>query len=436
MKVSPRTNGICPAAASRLVPSRYNRFVRYDKDNVVGFNFLYRTTVRIPCKVFNVLRSVLLPGVSGKFSDITSDFPEQWLASLQEARFLVDDTCDELALIRFHYSKRLFADNSLTLVVLPTLWCNFSCPYCFELKKPIFMNPEIQCRLVEWVRASFTAKRHIHVGWFGGEPLLAKPTIMNLSEHLIDFANTIGATYSASLTTNGYFLDQQFIDEIDRLHINHIQVTMDGAKPDHDRLRRRRDGGESFDIVHDNIARFCEARTNCSFTLRVNCTDCNFERIPLLLDSFTPAVRARADLFFRWVWANEASGYREFAELQRGSEPFQGLFELYKVAEKKGWRTSNPNLGTAFGYCEVDYLDHYSIAPDGSVFLCSHSYDPREAIGSLRSGDQVIRPEMVHAYKKWYAANPFEDPCALHVNCCQFVWEGAVRVELQAVASA
>jgi radical SAM protein with 4Fe4S-binding SPASM domain len=126
-------------------------------------------------------------------------------------------------------------------------------------------------------------------------------------------------------------------------------------------------------------------------------------------------VKRRARIFFRWVWSSAASGYRDFST-RRGKEPFRGLAELYATARSLGWRTRNPSTIHAESYCEVDYLDFYTIGPDGNVFLCTNAYDDScEAVGSVLSGASIPRPDMEDYYAMWYSASPFEDPECL--NC-------------------
>ncbi len=418
--INDRHDTVNPNNLVKIKISNYNYFIRYDNDFYLGYNFLYRSILKIPVEAFPEINYFLqmLSTNNIQLEDENSPtvkISTQWLEALREAQFIIQGDLDELSLIKFRYYRSLFASDYLSLVILPTLWCNFECPYCFEIKKPTFMSPEVEDALVRWVENSFKHKRHIHVGWFGGEPLLAKKVIIRLTDRLQKLSSNIGASYTASLTTNGFFLDQEFQSFIPKSGIKSVQVTFDGDKEDHDTLRRQSNGQGSFDRILQNIISFCENVPDCKLTLRINCGDRNYDKIEKLIERFPPIVKARATVFFRWIWANKASGFRDFACRNRGVKPFMGLAKLYETSNISGWKTGNPHNHFLGGYCEVDYLDHYNIDPEGNVFLCSHTFEKSESIGSILQDRDIVRFDAIGTYTRWYSVNPFDDTEC--VNC-------------------
>ena len=302
----------------------------------------------------------------------------------------------------------------LVLIILPTLFCNFSCPYCFELKKPGIMTIEVTDAIVAWVMRSFPKKRRLQVSWFGGEPLLAKGVISRLSDSLISVCRKWNAEYIAYMTTNGYYLDQEVIDNIPSWALRSVQVTLDGDRDHHDSLRRQRQGGGSFDCIAENIERFCEVPHECNLTIRVNCTDDNYSSTFKLLERFGSNVRRRARIFFRWVWPSEAAGYLDLAPIGRNIDPYRRLHALYRAANVSGWLTSNAATDFSDGYCEVDYPDHFNIDPFGNLYLCSHKFDAAEAVGSVFQAGFGLNEDKIDYYAKWYTTDPFSD-----IECCK-----------------
>jgi uncharacterized protein len=400
-----------------LQTSKYNHFIPYDDQFYIGYNFLYRTIIRIPNEAYASVEKFMAllhrdESAAPKESISAERLPEQWLDALKQARFIIEDNFDELSLIKFRYNRSLYADDCLYLVVLPTLWCNLMCPYCFEFKKKSFMTEEVEQALVMWVKQALVGKKSINVAWFGGEPLLAKDSIRRLSAALQDVADAEKARYTSTMTTNGYYLDRNFLSLLPELGIKQIQVTLDGDRDDHNKLRVKRNGQGSFDRIIDNVIAFADEKPECKLTLRVNCTDENYDRIPKLLERLPNKVRKAMPIFFRYVWPNEASGNREFATALHVKEPFKDLSKLYAIARELGWLTCNPHNNMTDGYCEVDYEGYYQISPEGDIFLCSHTYDNRDSIGSVLrvlDGRPVIRDDAVAQYLKWYSVNPFGD---------------------------
>jgi len=412
MRTTPPTPPV--SVAADVKPSKYNFFIKYDDETYYGYNFLYRSIVRIPSHAFGAVEQLLSTASSKEFEEHISgestELPSELLQALREAYFLIPQNLDELALIKFRYFRSLFANNSLSLVVLPTLRCNFSCPYCFEIKKPITMSAEVEQALAGWVEKMSKNTRHLTVAWFGGEPLLATNTIIRLSERFQSLCTAVRASYGSTLTTNGFLLDPTFQERLASLGIGLVQITLDGDQEAHDKSRSLANGKGSFGRIYENILAFCEQRNDCNLILRLNCGDENYAGVENLLAKFPPAVRAKASLYFRWIWASEAAGRREFSRTARGTRPYQGLSHLYRTAKAHGWRTRNPLSRGSDGYCEADHLNHFQIGPDGNVFVCSHTYRASDAIGSVLDKTGMVRADADGSYAQWYAAQPFDDP--------------------------
>ena len=423
MNSTPQTSPV--SAAADLKPSKYNSFVRREDGAYYGYNFLYRTIIRIPPHMFGDIVQLLSQTPSIRREEHTpGESPEvasESFQGLREAHFLIPRNLDELALIKFRYFRSLFANSTLSLIVLPTLRCNFTCPYCFEFKRPITMSSAVEQALLGWVEKTSRNMKHLTVDWFGGEPLLAKNTIVRLSERFQRLSTAAGISYWSSLTTNGFLLDPQFQDRLASLGIRHVQITLDGDEEAHNKSRRLKDGRGTFGRIYENILAFCEKSDPCILTLRLNCGDENYAGVEKLLGEFPPQVRAKARVFFRWIWANEATGYRDFSRKSRATASYDGLSRLYRAARALGWRAKNPLSKASGGYCEADRLNHFQIGPDGSVFVCSHTYRAADAIGSVLDGSGVVRPDAHNRYAQWYAAQPFDDPkcidCALLPVC-------------------
>ncbi len=145
--------------------------------------------------------------------------------------------------------------HGVSLTICPTMNCNFSCPYCFEDRRPGKMSPEVQDDVVNLTRRMLETGREksLHVTWFGGEPLLAIDVIESLSERLMALAEAFHADYSAGIITNGYLLSQKNIDLLDRCRVRSSQVSLDGLGEKNDATRRLAGGGPTFARITDNL---------------------------------------------------------------------------------------------------------------------------------------------------------------------------------------
>jgi len=408
------------------IPSRYNCFFDVD-EKCYGYNFLYRSIIRIAPSGYDQIRQAL----SDPSGQLLSTLPPDAETGLAAADFLIPSDRDELAVIKVRYNRQLFALNAVDLIILPTLSCNLSCPYCFVRQTPGIMTKEVAEAIDQWIRRAFTPKRHFYVSWYGGEPLLAKPLIGQLSGLLLDVCRQWRAGYVASMTTNGYYLDREVIDNIENWGLRSIQISLDGDREYHDELRKRRGGGGSFDRIVENIERFCEASPRCELTLRINCTDDNYESVFNLLKRFGENVRRKAKVYFCWVWPNKVSGELNLAAKGLASDSYKRIEALYRVANLSGWVTTNPATRSTDGYCEVDTPNHFHIDPFGNLYLCSYTFDPSEAVGSVFQEGTGLNDNMLDYYESWKAVNPFNDSECVSCILLPACWGGCRKERVQ-----
>lgn len=145
--------------------------------------------------------------------------------------------------------------RTINLTICPTMGCNFDCPYCFEDHGRGKMATEVQDDIVALAERMLDAANvdNLHVTWFGGEPLLAPDVIESLSARLIELCDKRGNSYSASIITNGYLLDQDTINMLDQNKVTSAQITIDGLGSAHDATRYLRGGAPTFERIVDNL---------------------------------------------------------------------------------------------------------------------------------------------------------------------------------------
>jgi uncharacterized protein len=409
----------------RHVPSLYNCLF-HSEGQGRGYNFLYRSIVNIEPTTYEQVQDAL----ADPSGQLASRLSLACQTALVDAGFLIPPTRNELDLITKRYHHQVSGLNVVNLTILPTLSCNLTCPYCFVRKKPGIMTQEVADAVVQWVKRAFRPKRCLHVSWLGGEPLMAKRVIQSLTESLSDVCRGWKGGYMADLITNGFYLDQDLIDHIEAWGLRSVHVTFGGDREHHDEERRQRRGGGSFDRILKNVERFCAASHQCPLVIRVNLTDANYTSVFELLKRFGPSVRARARIYFLWVWPNEASGCVDLAPQGRTIDSYRRLDALYQAANDSGWLTCNPALQFFDRHCEADSPNHFSIDPLGNLFQCTHTYDAADAIGSVFQPGTGLNDDQMDSYDSWYAANPFDDPecraCRLFPAC----WGGCRKARV------
>jgi uncharacterized protein len=153
-----------------------------------------------------------------------------------------------------------------------------------------------------------------------------------------------------------------------RLKFNDYQITIDGAKEDHDRTRNYK-GAPSFDIILKNICILCNVIPNANITLRFNYTSINIrpEKIISEVNSIIPKeLRERILLLPRKVLINQLiDGFRS-----------------------SGYKTYSIDIAPDFSSCYVDKIHYNAIYPNGAVGKCT-THDINDVKGHLKSNGSI-----------------------------------------------
>lgn len=109
--------------------------------------------------------------------------------------------------------------------------------------------------------------KSLSVDWFGGEPLVGRKSLFELSDKLIALCASGDVDYSATIVTNGYLLDEETCETLRRVKVRHAQVSLDGPPHIHDRMRPLRNGGPTFSRILENLH---HAVGKFDVTIRIN----------------------------------------------------------------------------------------------------------------------------------------------------------------------
>lgn len=202
--------------------------------------------------------------------------------------------------------------RSYALTVLTSTHCNPGCGYCFQntaqdtaggSRPPRIARARLTSPTITSI-LGFTERQMADAGLerlrillFGGEPLLNPRGCLELLERAAD----IGMT-SAWMISNTTLLTPPLARKLSALGPDLVQVTFDGDRADHDRIRvNRADGGGTFDSIVRNIVRAGEAAP-LRWTLRVNVSQETFHGIDALIDRFAGSLDpSRCALYFARV---------------------------------------------------------------------------------------------------------------------------------------
>lgn len=232
----------------KLKPSEYN-FIYDDlgQDQIVFYNSFSGALAVVKDDQYHQFNDYVEYGTEIRDKD--------FYKNLLSCGYLIPEKVDEHFLIKTRLQAGRYQRNSLSLTIAPTMACNFRCVYCFEQGHygHHLMTEEVQEKLFEFVKKRLKDVKNIRITWFGGEPLIAMSVIEHLSEKFINLCNERDIQYKASIITNGYLLTPEITNKLKKLHVEYIQVTLDGPKEIHDARRPLTSGKGTYDVIIKNL---------------------------------------------------------------------------------------------------------------------------------------------------------------------------------------
>lgn len=207
---------------------------------------------------------------------------------LVKGRFFIEDTEDEWETL-YAIKRKVDEDLSMyTLIINPTLFCNFYCWYCYETHDSKSIMPQETLETVEkhiQLVCESPKLKQLDLSFFGGEPLLYyNKTVLPLMRFAKDICDARHIALNITFTTNGYLLNESMMVDFANFGVSQLQITLDGYREDHDKTRFPRSGGGSYDHIVGNIKMLLHHQI--AVLLRINYTKNNLPNVWQIADTF------------------------------------------------------------------------------------------------------------------------------------------------------
>lgn len=322
---------------------------------------------------------------------------------LQKKGFLIKADIDEMERVHEDWLAAVNSDR-LVLTILPTSGCNFQCIYCYEDLQPKQMDAHTQEQVVKFTEYLLEGKKSLFVNWFGGEPLLVADVVEAISIKLMKICKERKIIYFAGMTTNGYLLDIETFQRMLRCRIIDYQITIDGLKADHDRLRMLKDNRGTYDVIMQNLLRISREMKRGTFNISIRCN---------CLKNSMVAYEEIAKQYFAMFGHDKRFSFTVHGVKDWGGESVNALHDelmsdgeeqqmLKKALSYRGENGAGENiiismkthmsmLDKHFNSCYAIGKNNYVIGADGSVYKCTSDF--KKALGT------VLNPEKV---EKWF----------------------------------
>jgi len=371
--------------------SQYNTLVVSDGGGALFFNARTGALIRLNCERRRQI---------GKQS---AEIPQDFLDFLLQQGFLVGENVDEIQLIADAHTEALNDRRVFSATIELTEACNFRCVYCYQAHAPEDLEDRAAEKIIHYLSRKMEQVRHLHVNWFGGEPLIRFEMMKSISRRLAEAARIRGCAFSQFVTTNGYFVTPFIARKLAELGIENVQITLDGDEDSHDRLRVLASGRGTYKKVLTGCENVVSA--GMELMVRVNVNRWNADRIDHLLSDLVSRGISPANTVIHPVRAIDHGNCSEAMSsmMFTNSEFAEEWVRILRVIA--GYGFGLPTLTPRAYNCSFDLRQTVMIGRDGSIRHCSSS-DGRLA-ELTDAGEETNTTPLYEVIK---ARTPLDDP--------------------------
>lgn len=321
--------------------------------------------------------------------------PKVFMDKLLSGGFLVHDETNELDIIRARNEEAINKKDYL-LIILPTLNCNYKCWYCIQDHIPSRMSQETIESIKTHIDYMVNVERitSLQIEWFGGEPFMYFNQIINpICEYAKHICAKHDIPYITSATTNGYFLSPKKVHDIKRLGFTRFQITLDGPKTEHDKVKFQQNCASTFVHVLNNIENILNNSENILILLRINYTEENLscQIVDDVNKIVSPTNRHRIQIILKKVWQETVN-----------KERYNNVSTLLYLFETSGYKVNRLDFVLDFVPCYANKKYYNAINYNGDVLKCTACNDlyDKQLHGTIKvDGSIMWNSDFIAKYK-------------------------------------
>lgn len=361
--------------------SKYNIELNKDSEHVIIWNTRSDSIVKLEQKIFRLLQDRMF----------CAEELHSHIMPLLKQGIIVPNEYDEFNHVCVNLKREQWATSceTLSLIIAPTLDCNFHCVYCFEngLRDKYVMDKATIERILSFVQNQFNINstiKKLHVSWFGGEPLLAyEEVILPLSNKLISACDSKNIFYEASLTTNGLYLVPEILSVlICELRINYFQITMDGTEKIYNKYKQALDG--EYKLVKSNILALANYNSKqIGIAIRLNANRTNISDLMMLVNEFKNSNNwsDRIRFYLGRIYSGDDTDFST-PEFEQKTDEFMEFCH---------YSDEYPRPRTI--WCSQHSMSSVCIGPHGELYKCEHYFGQKQmVIGNIDYGLDYSKP--------------------------------------------
>lgn len=336
-------------------------------------------------------------------------------------RIITNNDIDEFLFYKSIIVNQRAENSAMHLTLAPTMECNFNCHYCFERhKKKGVMSDSVMDSIIKYI-SKYNNLKNLKVTWFGGEPLMASKQISRFYDKLKPLLSDI--SFSSNIITTGYHLNEENIGILKYAGVTSMQITLDGNKESHNKIKFLDECDDCFSKVLDNIELTTNLYPELFILIRVNLTLNNIKDYSDLyhyvLNRFSGTKVSIAPAFVLDRNGGCASS-TDSSELISAKDYPKYILELSKHG------IDSPQIrypSHYFSECAIRNNLAISFDPQGFAYKCWEVIgNEKYSIGKLNMDGVLEQVNFQNLNRQLHGADPLSDPvcskCAYLPICC------------------
>lgn len=360
--------------------SKYNSILNISNNLSVLYN-----SKEDKCIVFKKEKEDLLTKTPSELINLDSNL----FNDLKNINGIVDINKNELEEV-IKKSKEIDNDDThFKLIINPTMSCNFSCWYCYESH---ILGSQISNRTLDKIYKLidniFISNRNLKsfiISFFGGEPLMYyNKTTKNVIDYLrSQYDSHKNIDFSINFTSNAYLLNDKIITHlVEGKESNHFQITLDGGREEHNKVRDSGKSEGSYDKIIDSIKKLVQNKIEV--LVRINYTSENIDSTKEIIDDLKDIPEEFKEFlkigYFR-VWQDDKS-------INLDKE----VKEINSVYQDSNFRVSQDEfiLDDLINSCYADKKNELVVNFNGDIYKCTaRDFSQENKYGKLNDNGEI-----------------------------------------------
>lgn len=287
--------------------------------------------------------------------------------------------------------------------------CNMRCRYCFAgtgdygTHKRSMLSVETGKKAIDFLIASSGKRHNLDIDFFGGEPLLNWPVVVELTKYCEQRSVQTGKDIRITITTNALLLDPEKTAFINQ-HMKNCVLSIDGRPEIHNKMRPGIGGKPTYEPIRDHIIDFIEAREKDDSTFREYYVRGTFTRHNL---DFSEDVRHIADrlharhISMEPVVSAPGAGYdireEDIESINKEYEKLAGYIDAGRNSDRPV-HFFHFRMDFEGGPCVCKRLkgcgvgsEYVAVTPEGDIYPC-HQFvgEQKFLMGNVADIDRII----------------------------------------------